>query len=90
MRITVSEPQVQQGFGIVQWIGEREHLLQKLIFSLFYQLLRSNQSEFQDPKMEVLHHIEARFWRYIPLHSPYKGHIYDGYLLFRFLKWPLI
>ena len=43
----------------------------------------SCQWEFQDPKMKVLYHIRSHFVGI----SPY---IYGRYLLFRFLKWPLI
>ena len=44
-----------------------------------------NQWEFQDPKMEVLHHIRPYFAGIFP----YIGLIYGRYLQFRILKFPL-
>ena len=51
------------------------------------------QWKFQDPKMEVLHHIRpylGDIYIYIYLHGPYIGLIYGRYLQFRFLKWLLM
>jgi hypothetical protein len=43
------------------------------------------QWKFQDPKMEVLYHIESYFWCL----SPYIGIIHTRYPQFRYLKWSL-
>ena len=50
-----------------------------------------NQWEFQDPKMEILYHIRPYFvgiFSYIGLQN--RPYIWDWYLQFRFLNWPLI
>ena len=50
---------------------------------------RENQWEFQDPKMEVRYHIRPYLWGCSLKFRPYIGLIYDRYIQFRILEWPL-